>query len=237
MNKWNSIILVLILLTTLSIGCFGDDEEEKTTVAIWNFNEGTGIKASDSTENGNDGSLRGGAAWVDGKSGKALEFNGIDSYVDAGDSDDLEFSESESFSVEAWVYPNTAKYGFILEKGGSDNNVRYVLYYAVDDEGKLFRFYRQKSDGHYLGRYGTNEMAHPERNWYHLVGVYDAPTDTAKLYVNGVLYDTDSNYLWGDGYTDCNFQIGRWNGGNYYFDGIIDEVYIYNYALSANEIQ
>src|SRR6185295_7336602 len=85
-------------------------------------------------------------------------------------------------------------------------------------------------------RYGTTVRA--LNTWYHVAGVYDASTRTLNVYVNGVLNNgvlagtvpaTQVN-------SSVNVNIGRRTGG-FYFNGIIDEVRIYNRALTPAEIQ
>ena len=56
-------------------------------MGMWLFNEGQGDKANDSSGNGNDGKVIGGAKWVDGQFGKALEFNGTDAWIEVQHSD------------------------------------------------------------------------------------------------------------------------------------------------------
>src|SRR6185503_7867734 len=74
--------------------------------------------------------------------------------------------------------------------------------------------------------------------WYHVAGVYNAAAGTLDIYVNGIL---DSGSLVGvippsQFNQTVNVNIGRRTGG-FYFNGIIDEVRIYNRALSQAEIQ
>jgi len=74
--------------------------------------------------------------------------------------------------------------------------------------------------------------------WYHVAAVYNAATATLDIYVNGLL---DNGVLRGaipssQAPTTLNVNIGRRSGG-YYFKGLIDEVRIYNRALSQAEIQ
>ena len=76
--------------------------------------------------------------------------------------------------------------------------------------------------------------------WYHVAGVYDASAQTLDIYVNGVL---DNGTLRGtipasQINSAVNVNIGRRSGGSgYYFNGVIDDVRIYNRALSQAEIQ
>jgi hypothetical protein len=69
-------------------------------VAEWHFDEGSGNIVKDSSGNGNDGTIYG-AAWAQGKLGKALRFDGSNDYVSVSDHPNLEFSPC--ITVEAWV--------------------------------------------------------------------------------------------------------------------------------------
>ena len=69
-------------------------------VGYWSMNENTGTVASDFSGNGNRGILTNGPTWVDGKRGKALNFDGSDDYVDAGNI--LTFTNSQTLTLSAW---------------------------------------------------------------------------------------------------------------------------------------
>src|SRR3989344_2321566 len=84
----------------------GDISSDATTrgwVGYWNFEEGTGTTAADSTDQGNDGTLTGGPTWVSGKAGNgaALDFDGTDDFVDIGT------GPSTVNTVAFWVNPTT----------------------------------------------------------------------------------------------------------------------------------
>lgn len=72
--------------------------DSSNIMGMWLFNEGNGNTAEDSSGNGNDGKIHG-AKWVDGKFGKALEFDGTDDWVEVAHSNTLGFTKGTSFTI------------------------------------------------------------------------------------------------------------------------------------------
>ena len=78
-------------------------------VAIWTFDEGSGNVAKDSSGNSNDGKFVKEPKWVNGKLGKALEFNGTDNYVDCGNA--KSFDITNAITIVAWMNPAAQEIG------------------------------------------------------------------------------------------------------------------------------
>jgi hypothetical protein len=195
-------------------------------VAYWNFDEGTGTTAADSSGNANHGTLVNGPKWVNGISGKALYFDGVAGNVTVADSNSLDLTGP--YTISAWVNPATTFTDFrsILVK-----NYKYYLYSSVAG---------YCGDGSPLGGFSgtTNNtvcqpVPLPANTWTHLSLIYDGSTLT--LYRNGIAVATaiPSESL---SPTTGNLQIGASQYGEY-FQGLIDEVRIYNRSLSSTEIQ
>ena len=195
-------------------------------VAHWKFDEGSGTTVSDSSGNGNTGTLVNGPLWTAGRVGNALFFDGIDDNVTVPDSNSLDLSSS--FTLSAWVNPASTFTDFrsILVK-----NYKYYLYASVAG---------YCGDGSPLGGFseGTDQTVCqpsplPINTWTHLAVTYNGSTLT--LYRNGVAVATStvSGTL---SPTTGTLQIGASQFGEY-FKGLIDEVRIYNRALSDTEIQ
>jgi chitodextrinase len=203
-------------------------------VAAYSFNEGSGTTVTDLSGNNNTGTIVG-ATWTpSGKYGNALAFNGSSSYVDLGNPTSLQLTGS--MTVEAWVNAaaDPADDGQIVAK--SDDAAGWQFKTSPDTGPETFGMGVSGSSTTHTQRYSTTVRS--LNTWYHVAGVYDATTGTLSTYVNGVL---DNGTLRGtipatQFDQSVNVNIGRRTGG-YYFNGVIDEVRIYNRALSQAEIQ
>ena len=202
-------------------------------VAAYSFDEGTGNSVADLSGNNINGTVVG-ATWVaNGMYGNALAFNGISSYVDLGNRTALQLTGS--MTIEAWVKTtgNPADDGQIVAKS---DPCGWQLKTSPDTGPHTFGVSVSRTASAKAQRYSTTIRA--LNTWYHVAGVYDSASQTLSTYVNGSL---DNGTLHGTVSAsqfnrNVNVNIGRRAGG-YYFNGVIDEVRIYNRALSQAEIQ
>ena len=178
---------------------------------------------ADASGNGNNGTI-GTATWATlGKYGKALTFNGTSARVTVNDAASLHLTTG--MTLEAWVNPTTvsAKWRDVVYKG--DDN-----YYL---EGTSRNASRPAMGGTFGGLplYGTGALT--KNKWAYLAATYDGAT--LRLYVNGV--QVASRAQTGNIATSANpLEIGGDSINGQYFAGVIDEVRIYNRALSASEV-
>jgi len=197
-------------------------------VAYWPFEEGSGNVVYDLSDYANDGAINGAPKWVVGKMGAALEFDGSDDYVDCGNDPSLDINDK--ITVMAWVKTTSTAHGYFVSKGTAWDEIGH---YAVGQEYNVPMTFQLEI----AGSGGTVELdsnvAVNDGQWHHIVGVYDDPV--AKVYVDGVEEGTttQSNRLTGSAVE--GLTIGRRGGGNI-ISGIIDEVRIYNRALTEPEI-
>ena len=199
-------------------------------VASYSFNEGAGSVLGDSSGNGNNGSVQG-ATWIaGGKFGNALLFNGLNDIVAIPDS---ELLDVDDVTLEAWVYPTELN-------GGTAGGWRSVilreqadgLVYALYANSNVKRPEGYINNGSDRGIRGTSQLK--LNLWSHLAFTYNR--SYMRFYVNGVLVRSKAtsglmpkvngiltiggNTIWGE-----------------YFKGVIDEVRVYNRALTVQEIQ
>ena len=205
-------------------------------VGHWKFDEGTGTTASDSSGNGNTGTLTNGPTWTtDSKVGSgALEFDGVNDYVTMGAPSSLNITGA--VTVSAWINPLSSGLNRnVLTKGsGAGSGSGGSQYDLVDLGSNRFRFLVSNGTASISSLTGSGGA--PNNKWTHLVGVYDG-VDTTQFYLNGVQVGT--NTLVGFGgvlNSKGNFAIGGSGGANV-FNGSIDDVRVYNRKLSASEIQ
>ena len=204
-------------------------------VSYWSFDDGTitGGKVADVLGD-NDGELDGNPKSVAGKVGKALEFNG-ENFVHIPGTASLEFAGAEEMSVVAWV------------NADSDSPVKGVVAGCCgtivaqrDVNGWALRFDGRNAGQEmefivtpgWQGDGGFGAAAFKKGEWHHIVGIINQKD--MQLYVDGKL-EKEQNYN-GPMTTDgSETEIGKAGDGG--FVGIIDEVLIYNKALSANEVK
>ncbi|VVB74608.1 Concanavalin A-like lectin/glucanases superfamily protein [uncultured archaeon] len=197
-------------------------------VGLWHFDEGGGTITNDSSGNGNNGTLSSNLAWAGGKFGGALFPNGLYS-VSCGDSSSLNFS-SNKITIGAWVYLNTLapQYSVIAAQRSGCGDFSW-------------QFYGDVSDKLYFGIKGTDNLLlecssdnSPALNqWEYVVASYDGAQ--IVLYKNGVPIKTcpGSKIMKS---VSGGIKIGD-ESCNHPYAGSIDEVAIWNRALSASEIQ
>ncbi len=196
----------------------------KQTLVRFKFDENTGTTAADSSGNGNLATINpAGTTWTTGKFGSALLFDGsANAYATVPNSPSL--NPSTQMSVIAWINATSWANGNhrILQKGQNDNQYRLL------DEGNL------KFE---ISGVGVVTAALPSTGVWHLVvGTYDG--STVGLYVDGSLVASGP----GAGtvpVTADQLVIGSKNptstAGDH-FNGKIDDVRLFNYALSAAEV-
>ena len=232
--KWRLSVAFLLGAAVFLLGCpFHSCAQSSGLVAAYGFNEGTGATVSDSSGNNLTGTIVGATWTTGGRYGNALSFNGTSSYVDLGNPTALQLTGS--MTLEAWVNAaaNPADDGQIVAKS---NGSGWQFKTSPDTGPHTFGVAVSGSSGSNTQRYSTTVRS--LNTWYHVAGVYNATTGTLDIYVNGAL---NNGALVGtipasQFNQTVNVNIGRRSGG-YFFNGIIDEVRIYNRALSQTEIQ
>ena len=194
-------------------------------VAYWKFDEGSGAIVYDSSGNDNQGTIHG-ATWTTGKFGNALSFDGKNDWVKV-DSSKLLDTRAE-ITLEAWVNPKEegAVHPILEYNDGAHAGVHVWQYSAWSN---LFVNFAHTSGWGIIEARGVMTTG-----WQHITAVYDG-TD-GKLYRNGELVATKkigALLL----RTSFDLYIGRRPTDPRHFNGLIDEVRIYNRALSKEEIR
>ena len=198
-------------------------------VGYWKFDEGGGTVAADSSGYGNNGTLKGNPKWVVGKLGNALDFNGNGDYVEIPHNPSL--SLTDAITISAWTYMRTTASGemAIVSKGGwAANDLPYEL---TETRGDVifWQFYDNQ------GRDTCSPNSPSAGEWHHIAGTYDGTI--FKCYIDGVLGE-EWAYAGKMPQNTASVTIGkRSKEAGTYYDGMIDDVAIFNNALSAEEIQ
>src|SRR3954449_8164183 len=193
-------------------------------VAAYSFDENTGGTLGDQSGNNHDGAVVG-ASWAPGKFGSALNFNGTSSRVDLPQ---LGTFYKTGFTLEAWVNKaGTKKDVGIL--GTWDNPAGGPMLWVDHIQGHN---YVTASTG--LGTYLDSGQAPAVGQWQYLTATYDGTN--LRYYVDGV--QVASKTFTGNIGDSNVWRIGAYQGTPFgFFDGLIDEVRIYNRALNGTEVQ
>jgi PKD repeat protein len=196
-------------------------------VAAYGFEEASGTGAVDITGRGQTGAIYAATRTDSGKFGKALAFNGVNSWVSVKHA--AAQAITRSVTLQAWVRPTAATSGW-----------RNVLM-KEQPGGAVYELYADTGSGKPAGGvYTTAEnMVHGGSSlapnvWSHVATTYDGTTQ--RLFVNGVEVASRAQVgpLRASSYP---LRIGGNNVWGEYFDGVIDEVRVYNRALAPSEIQ
>ena len=204
-------------------------------VGVWLFDGGSGAVAEDGSGNGYHGELVGNATWEDnGKFGSAIACDGTEAYVMVPDDDAFEFAGD--FTLACWIQ-NEAPAGdhsSFITKGyhrpsgqGGDARPWYLVYYLTSGTVDLYLRDAGGANSRAVGKTPVNDG-----EWHHVVSMKDG--NEVKVYIDGeedgVAAAVDDTYGENDQPLVFMVHFDRW------FAGLIDEVAIYNRALSGAEI-
>jgi hypothetical protein len=194
--------------------------------------------ANDITGNHNNGSISGGVTFVPGEVAQAFSFDGSSGFVTVPDSPSLDITEA--ITIDAWMNPSlpgdSSGLTFMMFKGEAccSNTQSYGFLWGTETvlQSIIFR----------LGNATTNVEVRsnaviPLNEFTHVAGTYDGTT--MRLYLNGVLDSSATTTLGPLQITNTPLIIGssQRNGVEQnFFQGLVDEIEIFNRALSADEI-
>jgi len=179
---------------------------------------------------------------IRGTFGKALSFDGVDDYVEVPDSASL--NPTNAITVMAWIKPVYfvgSGNDPIVDKAYTSHTDPYYQYhlglrgYGYSAGGVLPGIYSfQLSVGGTLYSVNSGEDTYDLDEWNFIVGTYDG--ETLKLYRNGVLINTNEEPSGPIDTYPTDLYIAKFRNYDFYLPGTIDEVRIYNRALSEEEI-
>jgi hypothetical protein len=242
-----SLLISLILLSSFT-ALAPKAHAVDALVGSWKFDEGSGTVAVDGSGNGNNGTLYNAPAWVDGRRGTALNFDGTNQYAEITNNTDVN-PHTRDWTVAAWVNiaglrdgpDSSGFYGFIIvgkRQSPYQQGLTLLAHWGSSEtsEAKFGFIFDQP--------HAIIGAVTPFMNvfgWHHVVGVRNGGNLT--VYVDGVVYGPN-NYAEGnsapidsDISSDDPLQIAHHGAWGIYDNGTIDEVTIYSRALSQQEIQ
>ena len=214
------------------------DDLANGLIAYYPFND-SGLDASG---NGNDGTLYNISSVPDrfGKANNAYHFDGYTSYITVPDKPSLRLANTD-FTVNAWVKleVNNSYYGSVIIgkrlTGGGNGWSMMVGGYAQSPIGTIVF----GPGGGSNNAFGTRVVT--LNQWEMVTCIYKAATMQLSIYVNGVLDNTTSSILPSNPLTNTLMYIGKDDpsvpANGYFFQGSLDEIRMYNRAISSDELQ
>ncbi|UCF16980.1 MAG: LamG domain-containing protein, partial [Phycisphaerales bacterium] len=197
-------------------------------VGWWKFDEGDGTVVVDWSGHGNHGVLESDRQSVPGYDGEAIEFDGASNTVLLGAGPSL--SGTTDFSTSAWIRKSAASAGVIIQQrnGGYNGEYRFM----VNGNGQLSLMIYGDSDYQYDF---STAMTVNDGSWHHVAAVRQGPS--GYIYVDGKLEASDTGTVRS---LDSSIQVGI--GADIrdsvnYFNGAIDDVRLYDKALTQDEIK
>lgn len=213
-------------------------------VAHWKLDETSGTIAVDSSSYGNDGTVNGTVDWKAAiyGNGHGFDYSDGEDYIEIPNSSSLENVQEGNYTLAAWFKPsdyppgadpsNDSKYGILIKQGQ-----HLGLMYKMDG---TFEAAHYVSGANYEGV--TSSVSYQPGQYYHVAIVVDKGAGTVKLYVNGELAGMHS---FTPNSSAHEYGAKRWRIGvakpstsneGYAANGVIDDVRIYNKALSDQEV-
>ena len=198
-------------------------------VAHWAFEEGSGLTASDSSSSGLDGTLNNGPVWTTGKIGTyAMAFDGLNDYIQSPTANP---GLGNSFAFSFWAKVDNMKFTYFVSNASAANGVpgaanEYGIW--ITNTGSLyFNWFDTGSNSHGMGHNMTTGQ------WEHIVLNYDG--SNLSTYINGSLVSSTAYSI---NLADISQAIilGMRADNNSYLEGSMDDVRIYQDALTTSEI-
>ncbi len=223
------LFIMLVLLAFVTSFAFAEVQGDESLILYFSFDEVDGDQAIDHSRYGHQGSIKGAPELVDGKFGKALKFNGESDWIEVPH--DPVLTVDNEVTVMAWIHterhmgPNNARWQGILSKG---NSPRSYSFYTESPSECL----------HLSAGGGSVCEGKIELNkWQHVVGQVD--NGTHRYWLNGESIGEygGKNALPGAADTSVVYVGTTAEGASRLFLGMIDEVRIWNRALSEDEVK
>jgi len=198
----------------------------------WNFNEGSGTVIYDRSANSNNGGVQPGATFATdrrGNASSAINVDGASGYVSAASSGSL--NPSSQITMEAWVNisPGSTQYSTIL--GKSYDNTSGWDFRVTSATNTTTTDITFRVNGNAVG--SPPVLTLNNGTWYYLVATYDG--SKTLVYENSVLSGT-YNHTGSINSTISSFAVGKESAHTWYSAATVDDVHIYNRALTAAEV-
>ena len=226
-----SLVVIVVALAALALNWEAAglrvSHAQSGLVAAYNFDEGAGSTAADSSGLGNNGVVSGATWTTAGKYGKALSFVDRGHLVTIADHPSLDLANA--FTLEAWVRPSSSSNPRTVLIKETPSGLAYALYSNNSAQRPIVSV---RSGDSQFSAIGNNRLS--TGVWTHLAATYNG--STLRFYVNGI--SVSARPMTGTlNSSSLALRIGGTTLADEWYRGVIDDVRIYNRSLSAAEIQ
>ena len=225
-----SFMATLFLLLSVT---YAQAQLNRDLVLHLNFDEMDGDTISDLSGNGNEAEVHN-ADWVDGNTGKALQFGGQDIWATVPDAPNLNFAEGESLTLACWtkVLGNGNKQGnFVAKYAIGGGTTPFYGMFLGPSHSRVHTYVRDQG-GTLAELWSVDTIVDDE--WHHVALVRDAADGEVHLYVDGELNESGNDPT-NDLTNSEPISMGRHTGDEFY-EGMVDEVMLWRRALGAEEV-
>lgn len=208
-----------------------DDTSGTSASDSWLTNTGTLTNFADTSSGHGDTHDSGWMSSTNCISGTCLKFDGTDDHISISNSNSINITGS-TLTMSAWFYSTTATTGYVLARNNvAPADIQYGFYKDTSSSA-VNRIYVY-IDGLCPAQSPVNSILNDK--WYNVAILYNG-TNVA-IYINGSLSRTPQAYNNSLLSTSYNLNIGRRSPSDVYFGGLIDDVRIYNQAISTSQIK
>ncbi len=188
-------------------------------IGYWALDENTGTSATDTSTNGNNGTLTGGPTWTTGQIGSAVDFDGVDDNIATPSVRGV-----VNATTSVWIRPDSVT--------GTHTVIRHDNNFGIDLANDEIRWYWEGGSAYH----DTTAANLSTGQWYHIVGTYfsGGSSNNVQVYVNGVAQTLSNDDETNTPSASSGVVASSWLGS--YYDGQLDEVRIYDRTLSPDEV-
>ena len=248
--QWAGVAAVLLILVGLNyefeskagmqMNAAPESPLSQSLRGYWKLDDGSGTNATDSSGNANTLAMTGSPSWVAGQIGPySLDFSGTAQYLSVADpaSGVLDFGDGADFTISGWFNRDTAAadHTIVAKKNDQTTNAGYVVW--IDNNGSTDYLSAEISDGtDTYSAIGTTDLS--TTGWHQFSIVWD-DSNGLSIYLDGKLdgSTTSSTSSINSLANALAFRIGAESDAGVPFDGKIDDIRVYGYALSADQVK
>lgn len=209
----------------------GDTSTCNGPVGEWNFEEGGGTTANDTSGNDGTGTLTAGPNWTAGKVGKAVSFDGTDDYVSIGNTTPSQITSN--LTMSAWINVTTLGNTVFFSKHGNATNRAYS--FRINSTGNVvFEVSGDGVDANMDTVTGGSILS--TGTWYFVTAVY-IPSTSITVYINGVQDGVNTTGIPASIFNGAGIlSIGARNGNTAFFAGKVDQARLYTFSKSVAQV-